>query len=56
VRVEGDGGPLRLVIAGANVPDFPMLDETNRAVVVERPGVRSGQLTFTAVGDFEGTS
>jgi hypothetical protein len=23
--------------AGANVPDFTLLDETNRAVVVERP-------------------
>ncbi|GAC1470649.1 MAG: hypothetical protein NVSMB9_15950 [Isosphaeraceae bacterium] len=35
--VEGDGGPLGVVIAGANVPDFQLLDETIRAVVVERP-------------------
>ncbi len=37
VLVEGDGGPLGAVIAGANVPDFKLLDETIRAVVVERP-------------------
>jgi putative transposase len=37
VLVEGDGGPLGVVIAGANVPDFQLLDETIRAVVVERP-------------------
>lgn len=35
--VEGDGGPLGVVIAGANVPDFRLLEETIRAVVVERP-------------------
>ena len=35
--VEGDGGPLGAVIAGANVPDFKLLDETIRAVVVARP-------------------
>jgi len=34
---EADGGPLGAVIAGANVPDFKLLDETIRAVVVERP-------------------
>ena len=37
VLVEGDGGPLSAVIAGANVPDFPRLDETIEAVVVARP-------------------
>jgi putative transposase len=37
VLVEGDGGPLSAVIAGANVPDFQRLEETIRAVVVERP-------------------
>lgn len=37
VLVEGDGGPLGVVIAGANVPDFKLLDETIEAVVVERP-------------------
>jgi putative transposase len=35
--VEGDGGPLGVVIAGANVLDWKLLDETIRAVVVERP-------------------
>jgi putative transposase len=35
--VEGDGGPLGAVIAGANVPDFRLLDETIRAVVADRP-------------------
>ena len=35
--VEGDGGPLGAVIAGANVRDFQLLDETIRAVVVDRP-------------------
>ena len=35
--VEGDGGPLAVTIAGANVPDFKPLDETIGAVVVERP-------------------
>ena len=35
--VEAAGGPLGTVIAGANVPDFKLLDETIRAVVVERP-------------------
>ena len=35
--VETDGGPLGAVIAGANVPDFKLLDETIRAIVVERP-------------------
>jgi putative transposase len=34
---DGGGGPLGAVIAGANVPDFQLLDETSRAVVVERP-------------------
>jgi putative transposase len=35
--VEGDGGPLGAVIAGANIPDFQLLDETIRAVVADRP-------------------
>ena len=37
VLVEADGGPLGAVIAGANVPDCELLDETIEAVVVERP-------------------
>lgn len=36
--VDRDGGPLGVVIAGANVPDCKLLDETIEAVVVERPG------------------
>jgi putative transposase len=37
VLVEADGGPLGAVIAGANVPDLQLLEETIGAVVVERP-------------------
>jgi putative transposase len=37
LRVEGDGGPLGAVIAGANVLDFQLLDETICAAVVDRP-------------------
>jgi putative transposase len=37
VLVEGDGGPLGLVIAGANVVDQQLLAATIEAVVVERP-------------------
>jgi putative transposase len=35
--VEGDGGPLGVVIAGANVPDMKLLEATIEAIVVERP-------------------
>jgi putative transposase len=35
--VEKDGGPLAVVIAGANVPDAQLLAATIDAVVVERP-------------------
>lgn len=35
--VEADGGPLAITIAGANVPDAQLLDETIRAIVLERP-------------------
>ena len=35
--VEADGGPLSVVVAGANVPDFKLLEDTLDAVVVERP-------------------
>jgi len=37
VLVEGDGGPLGVVIAGANVPDAQLLQATIEAIVVERP-------------------
>lgn len=35
--VEADGGPLAVVVAGANVHDTKLLDATLAAVVVERP-------------------
>jgi putative transposase len=37
VLVDGQGGPLAAVIAGANVPDCKLLRETIEAIVVERP-------------------
>ena len=35
---EGGGGPLAVVVAGANVHDCKLLEETIASVVVERPG------------------
>lgn len=35
--VEADGGPLSVVISGANVHDTKLLEATIKAVVVERP-------------------
>jgi hypothetical protein len=35
--VEATGGPLSVVIAGANVPDFKLLEATLDAIVIERP-------------------
>lgn len=37
ILVEGDGGPLAVVIAGANVPDVQLLAATLDAVIVDRP-------------------
>lgn len=37
ILVEADGGPLAVVIAGANVHDTKLLDETLDQVIVERP-------------------
>ena len=37
VLVEGDGGPLGVVLATANVNDHLLLRETIEAIVVERP-------------------
>lgn len=37
VHVEADGGPLGLVIAGANVHDTKLLEATLAAIVVDRP-------------------
>lgn len=34
---EADGGPLAVVVAGANVHDARLLEETIHAVVVQRP-------------------
>ena len=35
--MEGQGGPLSIVVAGANAHDATLLDETLEAIVVERP-------------------
>ncbi len=40
--VEAGGGPLAIVVAGANVPDFKLLEATLDAVVVERPQPSEG--------------
>jgi hypothetical protein len=40
--VEADGGPLAVVIAGANVPDAQLLAATIEAVVLERRSVEAG--------------
>jgi putative transposase len=40
--VEADGGPLGIVIAGANVPDAQLLAATIDAVVLERPPIEPG--------------
>jgi len=37
VIVEGDGGPLGAVVAGANVHDTKLLEQTIEAIVVDRP-------------------
>ena len=39
---EGGGGPLAVVVAGANVPDCKLLAETIESVVVERPLASEG--------------
>jgi len=40
--VEADGGPLAVVVAGANVPDAYLLAATIEAVVLERPPAEAG--------------
>ena len=37
ILVERDGGPLGAVVAGANVNDHKLLEQTIEAIVVERP-------------------
>lgn len=39
--VEAGGGPLSVVVAGANVPDFKLLEETLDAIVVDRGDLTS---------------
>jgi putative transposase len=41
--VDGEGGPLGAVVAGANVPDCKLLKETIEAVVVDRPDPDEGE-------------
>jgi putative transposase len=41
--VDGDGGPLGAVIAGANAVEQKLLRETIEAIVVERPGPSEGE-------------
>jgi len=40
VIVEADGGPLGVVVAGANVHDTKLLERTIEAMIVERPDPR----------------
>ena len=40
--VEADGGPLAVVVAGANVPDAKLLAATIEAAVLGRPPVEEG--------------
>jgi putative transposase len=40
--VDADGGPLGIVVAGANVPDAQLLSATIDAVVLERPPLEPG--------------
>lgn len=37
VIVDGEGGPLGIVVAGANVHDTKLLEQTIDAMIVERP-------------------
>ena len=40
---DGEGGPLGVVIAGANVVEQKLLKETIEAIVVERPDPDEGE-------------
>ena len=44
--VEADGGPLAVVVAGANVHDTKLLEATLEAIVVERQPITTTNLTF----------
>jgi putative transposase len=37
ILTERNGGPLSVVVAGANVPDTKLLDQTIEAIIVDRP-------------------
>ncbi len=37
ILTERNGGPLAVVVAGANVPDTKLLDQTIEAIIVDRP-------------------
>ena len=37
ILTERNGGPLSLIMAGANVPDMKLLDRTLEAIIVKRP-------------------
>jgi putative transposase len=37
ILTERNGGPLSVVVAGANVPDTKLLDQTLEAIIVDRP-------------------
>ncbi len=43
LAVEADGGPLAVVLAGANIPDVQLLEETLEAIVVPRPAATPSQ-------------
>jgi putative transposase len=45
--VEADGGPLAVVVAGANVRDDKLLAATLDAIVVERPKPLAKKLLST---------
>jgi putative transposase len=56
VLVDADGGPLGAAIAGANVPDCKLLDETIEAVVVERPAPEEGEQSLCLDAGYDNPS
>jgi putative transposase len=53
---DGQGGPLGAVIAGANVPDCKLLQETIEAIVVERPDPEVVEQHLTLDAGFDNPS
>ena len=43
ILTERNGGPLSVVVAGANVHDTKLLDQTIEAIIVERPKPTTGE-------------